>query len=228
MNIITELDWNIALNSNYKDLTSLCQSSKQFSTICLDPVFWKQKYIKDFGIPQGFNINSVQNWNRMYQLQVQITPQILKYIEGVGQTKTFVIPYIQRAKKLILQQGPYIFFPVNDVYGEPLQYMDSYKFDKVIVAETKNLGSTSIKGISLLVHYFIGDEEYVTTINTTNIPGPDVINPSSEHHIKAFPGLKESLYKDITVDYEGKLSVNNLEYNNLYILDPQEFVLLNI
>ena len=228
MNIITELDWNIALNSHYTDLTKLCQSSTQFRNICQDPVFWKQKYIKDFGIPQGFNINSIQDWSRMYKLQVQISPQIRKYIDSLKYTKNFVIPYLQRAKILTLQQGPYIFFPIEDIYGEPLQYTDSYEFDKVIIAETEILSSTPNKGISILVHYFIGDDEYITSINTTNISGPDLINPSSEHHITAFPGLKESLYKDTIVDYEWKLSVNNIKYGNLYILNPSEFVLLTI
>lgn len=225
MNVV-ELNWNIALNLDYIDLSSLCQSSAQFRNICQDPIFWKQKYIRDFGIPQGFNINSVQDWNRMYQLQLRVFPKIRQFIFSLPKIRQQdTIAYINRAQTLISRDGPIM---LRDEYSQSTVFT----FDKVILGEVDITFNEHRRGISIMVHYIDVDRhiEYITAINTTSVGSdePARITNSQGYPIEYYPELKELIYTDIIVDYEWKLDIDGLKYGNLYILNPDEILLFRI
>ncbi len=55
-----DVQFLVALNTNYEDIRSLCQTNQVFRHICMNQYFWKQKSEKDFGIPtQVFNQTSL-------------------------------------------------------------------------------------------------------------------------------------------------------------------------
>ena len=220
MNIV-ELDWNIALNSDYTSLTRLCQSSTQFRNICQDVLFWKQKYLRDFGLPQGFNINELHDWNRLYQLQVKVFPKIQKYIDGLEDfRRRNVLDYIERVRNKVLDNGNYIAIQRGiELYNI---YYEKFKFDKIIIAEI-NFGYNTL---AMFAHSTINNTEVMCRVNT-DISSPG-LHPAQIVNIDYYPGLKQSLYRDIVVDYEWKLNIEGIEYRNLYILNPDEFLLFSM
>ena len=48
---IPELVWKIFLDLSYKEILSLCKTSKQFSVYCRDPLLWAAKAKEDFDFP---------------------------------------------------------------------------------------------------------------------------------------------------------------------------------
>ena len=225
MNIV-ELNWNIALNSDYFTLGQLCQSSIQFNSICQDVQFWKQKYIRDFGIPQGFDTNYIQDWNRMYKLHFNIFPKICQFIFSLSRIRQQeTIDYIKRAQTLIYRDGPII---MRDQY----RTKNIFTFDKVILSELDITFNEFRRTLFIMVHYndIQRDTEYITTINTTsvNVSDPTRITDSESHSIEEYPDLQNLINNTNVMDYGWQLDIYGVKYGNLYILNPYEFLLLDI
>ena len=65
-NLPNDIIRSIALTLDLEDITYLCATSKRFSNlICNDNIFWRRKYIQDFGQP-NVEVGNKANWALLY------------------------------------------------------------------------------------------------------------------------------------------------------------------
>lgn len=50
MSVPLEVWYQIALNLPYKGVIAYCLTHKEYSYLCNDPFFWKQKALQDFAV----------------------------------------------------------------------------------------------------------------------------------------------------------------------------------
>lgn len=64
-NLPTNVIFNILLNSDLPTINNLCKSNSQINNICQNEYFWRQKYIKDYGMPS--TSHEMISWKNLYK-----------------------------------------------------------------------------------------------------------------------------------------------------------------
>lgn len=221
---IAELDWEIALNTDYNTLNKLCQTSKYFKSICNNQLFWFQKYSRDFGIPGIFDVQWIDDWRRAYGLQSIVFPMIRSVVLKSSIDK---ISRIKEAQLAIATHGPTVVeietifhegrFPDEEWRVERIFH--KYTFDKLILVEHRSDGET---GMYIMVHYTKNNKQHISSVTSRYFENLQLKYVDDRTNL--FPGLLQRLYKEVIDDY-GKF---NGEDHKLYILDPYEFLLLQV
>lgn len=83
---IPEIDQVILLNLDYPSLNRVCQSNRYLNTLCMDDLFWKEKFIHDFGqLSWKSNDSNHKYYKVFYDKYIIVKSDIQTFVDRLRQ-----------------------------------------------------------------------------------------------------------------------------------------------
>lgn len=144
-----------------KDLITICQTNPDYSTICQDPTFWKNRTLRDYNISTATNVS----WQQLYydlSFQNALPIKVLYNNKILGTTFQYPKKSIQDALSLFLSP---LNKSLNDFTGLELLLDQDENVLSIIelpysgdIVETRNYSNDKVASINIITTLELVDQ----------------------------------------------------------------------